>query len=153
MRGMRSFVALMVLAGALLFGASRAHAQWATCTITATPVSFGSYDVFSSSDLVTTGSISYSCRGFAWTLSVSLSKGGAPNNNPRRMASGRNHIDYNLYLDAAHTQIWGDPNPNQYSRFWVWNESGTLPVYGLIPAGQDVPVGSYNDFVVATINF
>jgi spore coat protein U-like protein len=60
---------------------------------------------------------------------------------------------FRLDPERVFEQIWGDPNPNQYSRFWVWNESGTLPVYGLIPAGQDVPVGSYNDFVVATINF
>lgn len=154
MRRMRFFVAFAVMAGAAVFASSRADAQWGgTCSISTTPISFGVYNVFSTSNLVSTGTISYTCRGFAWTVSIYLSKGLAPSNNPRQMVSGSQRINYNLYMDAAHTQIWGDPNPSSYNRFWVWNDGDTLNVYGLVPAGQDVPVGTYNDWVVATINF
>ena len=149
----KHWLGAFVIVAAMLVGSRTASAQWASCTISATPISFGVYNVFSPSDLVSTGSISFSCTGFSWTMSVYLSKGSGSSNNPRQLVSGSNRINYNLYMDASHTQIWGDPNPNSYSRTWAFNANDTLTVYGLIPAGQDVRVGSYTDLVVATINF
>jgi spore coat protein U-like protein len=152
---MRWVLALIVLGAVLAAGGRAASAQ--SCSVTTTPVSFGSYDVFTSTDLPSTGSIRYQCANLSWsTLTVYLSKGSAASNNPRQMVSGANRLNYNLYLDAAHTQIWGDPNPNSYSQFY-WGAGGnpnvTLTVYGLIPALQDVATGSYTDSVTATVNF
>jgi spore coat protein U-like protein len=96
--------------------------------------------------------VTYWCS-WAWTVSVYLSKGIAGSNNPRQMANGANRLSYNLYLDAAHTRIWGDPSPNYYTANGVWMSGATLTVYGLVPALQDVATGSYSDSVTATINF
>jgi spore coat protein U-like protein len=153
MRGIRCLVSLSVLGAALLCCGGTAVAQpWQGCTITTTSVSFGTYDVFNTVSLPSTGTISYRC--FWWeSIQVTLSKGlYAPGNNPRQLASGANLLSYNLYLDAAHTQIWGDPNPNHYDNSG-WFISGSVTIYGLIPAGQDVAAGIYSDNITATINF
>jgi len=153
MRGTRWLLAVLVLVAALVVGGRSAFAQ--SCTLSTTPVSFGTYDVFDAADLPSTGTIHYQCGLlFFRTVSVYLSNGSASSNNPRQMANGAERLAYNLYLDAGYTQIWGDPNPNAYSRFFLFSAPDvTLTVYGLIPALQDVAAGSYSDVVVATINF
>jgi spore coat protein U-like protein len=97
--------------------------------------------------------VTYWCS-FAWTVSIYLGKGTAGTNTPnRQMASGANRLSYNLYLDAAHTQTWGDPSPSSFATNFVWFSGATLTVYGLVPPLQDVATGSYSDNVTATINF
>ena len=152
MSGIRWLVSLCVLGAALVIGGRLASAQ--TCTITTTPVSFGIYDVFSAAPLASTGSVNYQCMWLVHQRTVYLSKGSAPSNNPRQMISGANRLNYNLYLDAGHTQIWGDPNPYSFADTgWDFFPNVTLTIYGLIPAGQDVPTGSYTDAIIATVNF
>ena len=153
MSGVRWLVSLFILGATLVIGGRSTSAQ--TCSITTTPVSFGIYDVFSLTDLASTGSVHYQCT---WLVlrqrTVYLSKGSAPSNNPRQMVSGANRLNYNLYLDAGHTQIWGDPNPYSFSETgWDFFQNVTLTIYGSIPAGQDVPTGSYSDAIIATVNF
>lgn len=157
MRGVRWLVSLGALGATLFLCEDPAFAQLQTsCTLTSTSVAFGTYNVFSTTDLASTGTVTYNCRRRGnTTISVWLSRGiYAPSNNPRRMASGINRLNYNLFLDANHTQIWGDPNPYQYGPLRPPNRTDvTLTVYGLIAAGQDVAAGTYSDSVTVTINF
>ncbi len=152
MRFRRWLVALVVFVAACLLGAGRSQAQWG-CTISTTPISFGSYNVFNSVATASTGSVSYWCT-WAWTISIYLGKGLAGTNLPsRQMANRADRLSYNLYLDAAHTRVWGDPSPSAYSANFVFFSGATLTVYGSIPAQQDVAIGSYSDNVTAMINF
>ncbi len=152
MSGVRWLVSLSVLGATLVIGGRSASAQ--SCTFTTTSVAFGVYNVFDPTPLASTGSATYQCIWLAQPRTVYLSKGSAPSNEPRQMVNGAARLSYNLYLDAAHTQIWGDPNPFSYSASgFVLFPNVTLTVYALIPAGQDVPTGSYSDSVVATFNF
>jgi spore coat protein U-like protein len=150
----RRWLFALVLAGATWL--ADVQPTWAQpgfgCTISTSQVAFGTYNVFNSVATASTGSVTYWCS-WAWTVSVYLSKGIAGSNNPRQMANGANRLSYNLYLDAAHTRIWGDPSPNYYTANGVWMSGATLTVYGLVPALQDVATGSYSDSVTATINF
>jgi spore coat protein U-like protein len=157
MRGLRWLVTLVVLGGALIVAERPASAQW--CSFGTTSVSFGAYDVFSTVPLASTGSVTYRCRNMSSTpqpITVWLGKGRSPTNNPRQMSSGVGTLNYNLYLDAAHTLIWGDPNPGDFDGTipaWSWGTTRTVTVYGLVPAGQDVPAGTYTDTVVVTFQF
>ncbi len=152
MRGIRWLLSLSVAGAALVIGGHSASA--AGCWISTTPVAFGSYNAVNSTDLASTGTVHYWCSGQVYTRTVYLSKGVAGSNTPRQMAFGGNRLSYNLYLDAAHSQVWGDPNPYSY-RVTVSanNPDVTLTIYGLIPQGQDVPAGNYTDNITATINF
>lgn len=127
----------------------------ANCTVSTTGVSFGTYNVFATSPLDSTGSVTYNCGGNA-SIIVTLSKGGAATYNPRRMLKGGEVLNYNLYLDASRTTIWGDGTGGTqiYSNPSVPNNASiTVTIYGRIPAGQDVSAGSYSDTITATINF
>lgn len=124
-----------------------------SCSVTTTPIAFGIYDVFSTVPLASTGSVTVRCF-FSPGAKVGLGKGSnAPTNLPRQLASGGNRLDYNLYIDAAHTAVWGDPTPNHVDTGLLLWWPVTLTVYGQIPAGQDVPAGTYTDTVTVTINF
>jgi spore coat protein U-like protein len=152
MKGARWLVCLAVLVVALIASERTASAQW--CAFETTPVSFGSYDVFNTVPLASTGTVTYRCLYVA-SMTIWLSKGQvASTNNPRQLASGTDRLNYNLYLDAGHTMIWGDPNPSQYTGgptfLWATN---SVTVYGIIPAGQDVAAGTYTDTVVVTFQF
>ncbi len=150
----RTLFAACVLILGSLFVIAR-PALGANCTISTTAVSFGTYNVFATSPLDSTGSVTYNCGGKA-SITVSLSNGGAATYNPRRMLKGGEALDYNLYLDASRTTIWGDGTGGTqiYSNPIVPNNTNiTVTIYGRIPAGQDVSAGSYSNIITATVNF
>jgi spore coat protein U-like protein len=64
-------------------------------------------------------------------------------------------LQYNLYLDAARTAIWGDGTGGTQSYTTASPPSGTqvVTIYGRIVAGQDVAAGGFADTVTAIVNF
>jgi spore coat protein U-like protein len=67
-------------------------------------------------------------------------------------SGGADIVNYNLYLDAAKTQIWRDGTGGSLT--WRPTGNGSHTIYGKAPAGQTAPgAGSYTDTVVITINF
>lgn len=129
----------------------------AACSLTSTSVVFGNYDIFSPTPLDTLGQIIFRCGSNDHNVSISIDKGGAPTFNPRRLLNGSNVLNYNLYLDAARTVIWGDATSGTQN-FFIQNpqpnnQDISIPVYGRIPAGQGVSVGNYGNMLTVTINF
>jgi spore coat protein U-like protein len=129
----------------------------AACSLTSTSIAFGNYDIFSSSPLDTLGQVIFRCGNNDHDVSISLDTGGAPTFNPRRMLNGAGTLNYNLYLDAARTVIWGDGSSGTQN-FFVHNPQAnnrdiSVPIYGRIPAGQGASVGNYSNTLTATINF
>ncbi len=122
-----------------------------------TGVNFGTYDVFNSSPTKATGSITYQCKkvGGIQLMVMDLSTGSSGTFTNRTLRTGSNVLNYNLYPDAANSQVWGDGTGTtyQYSIDPVDQKVYTLTVYGTIPAGQDVGVGSYTDTITVTMNF
>ena len=150
---MKKFLCSLSLGLAVALAWSRT--AMAACTISTTPVSFGTYNVFSSTPLDSTGSVTFNCDNRA-NITITLNNGGATTFNPRRMLKGSEALNYNLYRDAAGTSIWGDGTGGTqvYSDPRTpRNQNVTLTIYGRIPAGQDVSVGTYRNTVTATINF
>ncbi|MBI1873419.1 MAG: spore coat protein U domain-containing protein [Acidobacteria bacterium] len=146
---------MKVLIGALvlLCGMAASHVE-AACTVSTGGIGFGSYDVFSGSPVDSTGIISFSCDKKS-DITITLNTGGSGTFSPRRM-SGPDSLDYNLYLDAARSTIWGDgtSGTGTYSQTNVpKNTTLTVTVYGRVPNGQDVSAGSYGDSVTVTILF
>ncbi|MFI5197152.1 MAG: spore coat U domain-containing protein [Thermoanaerobaculia bacterium] len=147
-----SFVALLPLFALV----PRADAL--TCTFgSITGVNFGPYDVLGASAVKSTGTITYSCTnvGTRSVMVINLSTGTSGTFANRTLRSGANILNYNLYSTAANTQVWGDGNGTtyQYSIDPTDKNAHTLTVYGTIPAGQDVGVGSYTDTITITMNF
>ena len=69
------------------------------------------------------------------------------------MLQGGSTLEYNVYLDAARTQIFGDGT----GATAVFNAANArwqvVTFYGRIFPGQTVPAGTYSDSLVATLNF
>jgi spore coat protein U-like protein len=158
MRGARWLVSLSVLGAALVFSGRSASAQ--TCTITVTPVSFGLYNVFATTALTSTGTVTYNCTNptnGADTITIWMSKGLGTTNNPRQMVSGTNRLNYYLCQDANCGKLWGDKGfPYDSGPITIparTNLTASLPIYGRIPAGQDVSTGAYTDTMLVEVDF
>lgn len=142
-------------ATAMLLVPSRADA--AGCTVSSPGVSFGAYNVYNSSPLDSTGSVTYNCT-VAVLISIDLGKGASSAFDPRTLMNGADVLNYNLYTDAARSTIWGDGSSgtSHYTTLLsvlIVNTNVTVTIYGRIPALQDVSAGLYTDTVVMTINF
>lgn len=161
---------LGVVLGGLLLGGLVAPAQAQTstsnvtvtaivgknCSITTTPVSFGSYDPVvaqAASPLDGSGSVSVTCTKGAGTR-IDLGLGSHPSGTTRRMQGGSDFLAYELYQNAGRTVAWrSGPTAGQTIATAPNKNPRTFVVHGRVPAGQDVAAGSYNDTVLATINF
>jgi spore coat protein U-like protein len=127
--------------------------------VTVSGVAFGTYDTSATSPLDSTGSVSLECNpGTAGGIvTVTLSTGSSGSFTMRHMLSGSTQLDYNLFLDAARTTVWGDGSGGS-SLFTAqlapkgWT-TVTQPIYGRIPAQQNVPPGVYGDAIIVTMNW
>jgi spore coat protein U-like protein len=144
---------------ALLF-ASRLMAAPPNCQWRATaPVDFGGYDVFSPTPDDAVGSVTLRCSGGPddSTVTIDLSAGGSGSYTPRKMTrAGVETLDYNLFLDPARTQIWGNATGGtlHYGPAMLpKNTNVQVNIYGRIPTRQDKSAGNYTDTITATVNF
>jgi spore coat protein U-like protein len=152
MTSKRLLILLALVVGTLY--ASDAHAQ--ACTISATSVNFGSYNVFNGSPTDSTGTVTYRCNGSAHNITIGLTQGAGASFNQRQMQKGSESLTYNLFVDASRTNIWGDGTggTSVYSIANPPNNTNVnLTVYGRVTAGQDVSAGTFSDTVTAVINF
>jgi spore coat protein U-like protein len=160
---MRSSVALL-LAG-LLFGQPGSAATTVSCTATATGIAFGLYNPLATASNASTGSLRVTCTGRGTgsanvTVNVTLSTGLSNSYATRKMFSGTNTLNYNIYWSTAYNQIIGDGSggsfPGSTQPFAVpagGTNLATGTFYGLAPAGQDVAPGSYADVIAVTVDY
>lgn len=148
---MRTFGNKLALAAALVALLTASQAK-AACTINATNlVAFGAYNISNATANDSVGNITYTCTTFAL---VTLGTGASGTFTARTMtAGGPDLLSYNLYNDAARTQIFGDWSGGTAGVFVGAGTNATIPVYGRIPALQPVGPGSYSDSVVVTFIF
>jgi len=166
-------VAVLVLAAAPAFAATATSnlavsANIANnCTISTTPVAFGAYDPIgtnAATPLDAGGTVSIACtKGSATTIALDL--GSNPSGGVRRMNDGSgNFLSYEAYQPPNNTPgsacsyssptVWGTAGANLFTPAVAPSKaSRTYNVCGEVAAGQDLPSGTYNDTVVATVNF
>lgn len=138
----------------------------ANCTITTSAVAFGTYDPVSanaSAALPGNGSVTVACtKGSAPNITLDL--GSNASGSTRRMKAGTEFLSYELYQPAnttpgtacagTETQVWGSTGSAIFTPTAPGSKSArTYNVCGTVAGGQDVSVGTYNDTVVATVNF
>jgi spore coat protein U-like protein len=146
---------IAVVAFGLVLLASAAHA--ANCSWDQVPpnINFGTY---SGGALAATSDFQFTCTPSVATATLKLSRGSAPSYTPRQMphtTAPAATLDYNLYRDSAHTIIWGDgTGGTQYLTFnpAPGNRQFTGTIFGNLPAGSNVPTGTYTDTIAATLD-
>jgi spore coat protein U-like protein len=132
----------------------------ANCTISAGALDFGAYDPVvanASNPLPGTATITVTCtNGSPATLTLDQGlhpAGGSTNAAPlRQMANGGSLMSYDLFQDNAMTVPWGNTAGTGVG-YTGTGTSGSVTVYGQVAGAQNVPAGTYNDTVVATITF
>ena len=122
------------------------------CSVTAGTLGFGTYS--GAADALAAAAVSVNCSS-GGAYQVSLSAGANASGGSRRMAGpASSFLAYQLFRDSARTLAWGDGSALGARVSGTGSGAAqTLTVYGRIPAGQSVTVGSYTDSVVVTVEY
>lgn len=155
---MRSLKILLLTAAALYAPALMAQPA---CTFVAplppAIVAFGDYSVFGSSGatLQTSISLTVDCVPPATTevhLTASSTSGSF---SPRQMGNASERLDYNAYLDAAGTQIFGNGSGGTFAPSITGqpgNRITVVPVYFRTTLGADAAAGLYSDTLTVSLS-
>ncbi len=130
----------------------------AGCSVSATSINFGNYDVFSSASDTGTGSVTLSCApksNVSIAIEASTTSGSF---NPRMMQHFTldDTLNYTIYTTAAMTSVWGDGTQGTATVDVTNVKNGNTPsviIYGKIAPLQNVSAGSYSEQLVITISF
>jgi spore coat protein U-like protein len=158
-RMIKALLLTLLLTFFLILHGETAFAQFG-CTVGVTSISFGNYNVFSSTPADTVGTITVNCGRRVVQVNVTLGvsqTSGAFIPRQMRRSAGSDRLSYNIYTDPARTTIFGNgtggtsdvrlhrpPGPPA-------NWSQIITTYGRIPPGQDVSVGTYSDTLSVTV--
>jgi len=155
----RAKASIMVAAMSLfwgLMGSATSHAV--TCSIVRVDaVSFGAYEPLYGGNVDATGTVVFRCLDVVGgdTVVIEIDRGGA-SSFARRMLGGAWNLAYNLFLDAAHTVVWGDgtSGTGRYGPTTPPEDADvSVTIYGRIPSGQNVGATTYSDDLVVTITY
>jgi spore coat protein U-like protein len=141
-----------------------AMAGAASCTITSPTLNFGSYDPLLATSNDSTAVVRVSCtrtilpsETVNYILTASIGNG--PSYAARRMTSGLEILNYNVYRNAGRTQVWGNGTGGSFTITGSFTLNNATPrnrnhtLYGRIPPVQDSAAGTYNDTLVVTLTF
>jgi spore coat protein U-like protein len=156
-----SLLLLLLAAYAVCMSTAKAAT---TCVATAPSLAFGTVSVTGTTDVSATFNVTCSTFGLAllanakvrMCLNIGDGSSGIGHFNPRRMLNGfADPLQFQLYTDAARTQIWGSrgnptvPTP-QFSDFdysvpvFGGSQMKTFTIYGRVPT-QTLVAGSYTN--------
>lgn len=184
--GFRSAAATVIAAASMLIPMSAALAGTATaqlnvsaqvlgsCTVTATPVSFGVYDPSQAGDSQAQGTITLQCASGTTPVvklssgnhaaSVSVTKTTQDGTTVAATSSGvtitramqnqGTFLGYDLFTDSSYSTVWNATNtisPGSIGSV----QAETLTVYGDIPEQQTqtLSTGTFSDTVLVTVSF
>jgi len=120
-----------------------------SCTVSATGLNFGAYSMLK---VDATSNVTVTCtNGTSWAIRLGAGSGAYSN---RKLTSGSNTLNYNLYTSSLNLQVWGDGSGGT----GVVSGTGTgLPqartVFGTIPALQPALYGTYTDNISVVVSF
>ncbi len=158
MKGRHAFLALTALLAAGVAIPAHATCALCSCTVTAAPMSFGAFAPTNNSNLDAVANIDVACTGTTALASIEIRLNQGQNGTfaSRKLRSGADLLGYNIYSNAARSQIWGDGS-GAYASVTVSNGLGLLtwnsstPAYGRINAAPTASPGAYSDAIVVTV--
>ena len=127
-----------------------------SCSVTATPASFGNYDTTSPAPMDTVAEITVSCEtGIPYLIKLDPGQNAQGEFDRKlRSTAGDSTLQYNLYRDSARTEVWGDGTGNTFTRNGIGvGVPDRANVYGRIPGRQNVKADAYNDSIVITVEW
>src|SRR5262249_49768916 len=129
----------------------------AACNVSATTLNFGAYNPGSGTALTGTSAVSVYCTsGSSYTAALNVGSGGGTFATRTLLSGGSTTLGFNLYWDAAYSQIWGDGTASTFTVAGTGSgllTANTITVYGQIPISQDKPTGTYTSTITVTVNY
>lgn len=126
-----------------------------SCSVSATPLAFGTYNPTSATPLDATTTLSVLCTvGTSFTVGLNAGTAAGATVTTRQMSNGANRLNYALFQQAGRTTNWGNtPGTDTPPATTAPVTPSALTVYGRVPAGQNVPAGDYTDTITVTVNY
>jgi spore coat protein U-like protein len=126
----------------------------AVCAVTATDLDFGTYTSQSGTALQATTLLRATCTPNT-TYHVGLDQGQSPGAtvNARKMVSGANALNYQLYSDTSRTTVWGNTTGTDTVTGVGNGLAVDHTVFGAIPAAQVIPAGEYQDTITVRVYY
>jgi len=126
----------------------------AVCEVTASDLAFGDYTAQAGTPAQGTTLLRATCTPGS-TYNVGLNEGTSPGAtiNARKMVSGANNLNYQLYSDSARTTIWGNTTGTDTVTGVGTGLAVDHTVFGAVPAAQVVPAGDYADTITVRIYY
>lgn len=134
----------------------------ASCTVSAATLNFGSNagTALLSGAITASTTVSVTCTNGS-PYSVGMSNGANASGSQRRMASGGNFINYDLYTDSARLNAWTTASSSttcttaNSCALGTGNGSAqSVSIYGTVPTVAVAPApGSYSDTVTMTVTY
>ena len=156
----RRALCLCALMLALLPGTAHSLAD---CAVTASGVAFGNYTFTNPTPTDAAGNVQVSCSllgllSLLVSYDILLSPGGSGSYASRKMTSGANELQYNLYTTAGHSTVWGNGTAgtsivSDGYLLGLLTVVRNYPVYGRLPATQNTLQGIYTDTITVTVNY
>ena len=135
----------IMLAGIAIVSLVPDLAHAINCRVTLVAMNFGLYTPMTTTHVDVIGQVNLRCQAQSGSFTVTISAGVSGDQTARTMLSAASDIlNYNLYRDAARTQIWGDGSPPTFYNY---------PIYGRVFANQTPNAGFYNDDPLVTVLF
>ncbi|WP_322054259.1 Csu type fimbrial protein [Paraburkholderia bannensis] len=126
------------------------------CTLSAAPLAFPAMTT-PGTQVTANTSLSVTCvSGTPYTvaLNAGTTGGGTVASRFMLLNGGSATVNYDLYKDAAFSQLWGDGSNGTTTESGTGTGTAqTLTVFGRVPAQAAQPSGNYSDTVTATLTF
>ncbi len=120
------------------------------CMVRAEDLDFGAYDPNTVSR--SSSQLRVSCT-IGVPFEITLSWGSSGQIGQRAMTRGSDSLPYQLYTDAALSQVWGDSPGAGTVRGVGSGGDQIFRIHGKIEQGHFVPDGTYTDSVVVTVYY
>jgi spore coat protein U-like protein len=126
----------------------------AVCEVTASDLAFGTYNPKATSPHQITTQLRATCTPGS-TYQVGLNEGTSPGAtiNQRKMVSGTQTLNYQLYSDSARSSIWGNTQGTDTVTGVGTGLAQDHTVFGSVLPAQAVPAGDYSDTITVRVYF
>lgn len=155
---LKKLIMLPIAMCPLYFSSANAGLNFSSCTVSLTPINFGSVDPMS--DALATSTVTVTCtitgNGSAISLPIALTTGSG-SYATRTLKSNTNTLNYNIYTDSARSIVWGNGNggtsTSTVSVSFSASGSQNATLYGKILSQPKTIPGTYTDTVTASVTY